>query len=133
MVHWKVCQECDNYHVISCDLYVMSYYRVILKEDISCDPLNYSGVAIVVIRLVRNFIPIPLGLIPIHPFLSVVILAFVKSSGKKTSKNGKLSETTPLLPEQDSLEGSLRDKVVSNDHHTHTHTHTLTLSLSLTC
>ena len=43
---------------------------------------------------------------------SVIVLAFVKSSGKKTDKSGGVSETSPLLAEQDSLEGSLRDKVV---------------------
>ena len=58
-------------------------------------------------------IPIPPSTDSHTPILSVIILAFVKSSGKKPDKRGRASETTPLLPEQDSLEGSLRDKVVS--------------------
>ena len=53
------------------------------------------------------------------PFLSVIILAFVKSSGKTVGKSGQkggVSETTALLSDQtDSLEGSLRDKVVSQN------------------
>ena len=56
------------------------------------------------------------------PFLSVVILAFVRSSGKavKDTKKGGVSETTSLLSDQpDSLEGSLRDKVVSDKHEKH--------------
>lgn len=51
---------------------------------------------------------------------SVIILAFVKSQGKETKgsdRKGGVSETTALLSEQtDSLEGSLRDKVVRNTH-----------------
>jgi glucose uptake protein GlcU len=65
--------------------------KVVLKESVDCSPLNYSAVGVVVI--------------------SVIILAFVKSSGKNIERRGGLSETTPLLSEQDSLEGSLRDKV----------------------
>jgi glucose uptake protein GlcU len=68
---------------------------VILKESMECAPLNYSAVAIVVI--------------------SVIVLAFVKSSGKKTDDSRGVSETSPLLAEQDSLEGSLRDKVVQRE------------------
>ncbi|CAI8041521.1 Transmembrane protein 144 [Geodia barretti] len=68
---------------------------VILKESMKCAPLNYSAVAIVVI--------------------SVIVLAFVKSSGKKTDNSRRVAETSPLLAEQDSLEGSLRDKVVQRE------------------
>ena len=84
---------------------------MILKESVMCSPLNYASVAVVVIRYPFPFHPCP---VPIHPYRSVIVLAFVKSSGKKTEKKGgRVSETTALLTEQDSLEGSLRDKVVS--------------------
>jgi glucose uptake protein GlcU len=69
--------------------------KVVLKESVDCSPLNYSAVGVVVI--------------------SVIILAFVKSSGKNIERRGGLSETTPLLSEQDSLEGSLRDKVLQRE------------------
>ena len=96
---------------VSCDLHTISY-RVILKEDISCAPLNYSGVAVVVIRSVPfpNHPHTPYAHVPI---LSVIILAFVKSTGKKVDNGGGVADSAPLLSEQDSLEGSLREKVVS--------------------
>ena len=56
----------------------------------------------------------------IHNLHSVIILAFVKSQGKDVKggdHKGGVSETTALLSEQtDSLEGSLRDKVVRTTH-----------------
>ena len=55
-------------------------------------------------------------LVLIPPHCSVVILAFVKSEGKVTSKKSNdaaKDETSGLLSDQtDSLEGSLRDRVV---------------------
>ena len=132
MVHWQVRHTQTSHDVTMMSYYIITHHRVILGESVSCPALNYSGVAVVVIRLVPIFqyprTPILHSashmFIPHShsPFLSVVILAFVKSSGKaaKDTKKGGVSETTNLLSDQpDSLEGSLRDKVVSGKHEKH--------------
>ena len=53
---------------------------------------------------------------PPPPHCSVIVLAFVKSEGKVTSRKSKdtvKDETSALLSDQtNSLEGSLRDRVV---------------------
>ncbi|XP_064405556.1 transmembrane protein 144-like [Halichondria panicea] len=74
---------------------------VILDQEVSCPGLNYGGVAVVVV--------------------SVIVLAFVKSEGKKTSSTSATSdppinETTRLLSSRtSSLEGSLRARVLQQN------------------
>lgn len=91
---------------------------MLLQEQFSCDKLNYGGVATVIVRY--NIILINIvGLIAEYYWLSVVILAFVKSEGKSSEKQSESepqspNESTGLLTDKNSsLEGSLRERVVS--------------------
>lgn len=105
--------SCDL-HAMSCDLCMLYYTQSNFgrRHVLSSSELQWSGCCSDKVSHSHTPILVP-PLIPIHPFFSVIILAFVKSSGKEVNSKKGVSETTPLLSEpSDSLEGTLRDKVV---------------------
>ena len=99
---------------ISCDLCVLCHIQSNFGRNrvLSSSELQWGGCCSDKVSHSHTPILVP-PLIPIRPFFSVIILAFVKSSGKEVNSKKGVSETTPLLSEpSDSLEGTLRDKVV---------------------
>lgn len=99
---------------MSCDLCVLCHVQSNFERRrvLSSSELQWSGCGSDKVSHSHTPILVP-PLIPIRPFFSVIILAFVKSSGKEVNSKKGVSETTPLLSEpSDSLEGTLRDKVV---------------------
>ncbi len=119
LVHWSVRTLTNNrLHIVL--TYALYKCRVILQQHVSCPGLNYGGVAVVVVRWDSwcTFI-VSSHVLKTSHHCSVIVLAFVKSEGRKTKSTTTLSdspvtENTRLLGSRtSSLEGSLHDRVVS--------------------
>ena len=103
--------------------FVVFTFRFILKQDVTCNGLNIGGVVTVVLRYGGFQSGPSLSLHTSYALSqSVFILAFVKSEGKSQAGAGEPSEKSALLGDKTaSLEGSLRERMVS--HHTCVFTH----------